>query len=79
MRLPTDGDDVNAAVAVEIGCREVFHGDSAIVEDVPRPFLAWVIHRFVEPDAAPLTRRFALVVAAPRAKSAKLTENIATP
>src|SRR5262249_23102093 len=61
-RLPTDGDDVDAAVAVEVLGREVFHGDAAVVEDVPGPFRAGVVERFVEPHAAPLAGLVALVV-----------------
>src|SRR4029077_6778174 len=43
MRLPPDGDDVDAAVAVEVAGGDVFHGDAAIVENVPGPVSALVV------------------------------------
>src|SRR5262249_40543230 len=63
VRLSAPGDDVDAAIAVEVRRGEVFHGDAAVVEDVPCPFRALVVERLVQPHAAPLAGFVAFVVA----------------
>src|SRR5207249_577100 len=47
-----DGDDVDAAVAVEVGAGEVFDGDAAGIDDGPGPFGAGAVGGFVNADAA---------------------------
>ena len=37
MRLPAHGDNIDAAVASEVGCRQVFHGDAATDTQHLRP------------------------------------------
>ena len=61
--LSADGDDVRAAVAVEIGDGQRFHGHAAVFDNVPGPARAFVVERLVDADAAPLTRFVAEVVA----------------
>src|SRR5262245_43858363 len=55
LRLPADGDDVRAAVAVELGDREVFDRDAALVEELARPLRAEGLGRAVDADAAALS------------------------
>src|SRR5262245_24876770 len=49
---PTDGDEVDTAVAVDVGRREVFDRDAPLFDDLPRPFAANLVHRTVDADAA---------------------------
>src|SRR6516225_11022353 len=63
VRLPADGDDVDAAVAVEARRRQVFDGNAAVVENMPGPLRALVVERLVEPNAATLAGLVAFVVA----------------
>src|SRR5262249_24879650 len=50
--LPTDRDDVDLAVAVEIGRGQVLDRHAAVVDDVPGPFRAFAVRAFVDADAA---------------------------
>src|SRR5437660_2586573 len=52
MRLPADGDDVDAPVAVEIGAHQVLHRHAAVVDDLAAPFRALVVRRLVDAHAA---------------------------
>ena len=60
--LSADGDDVRAAVAIEIGDGQRFHGHAAVFDNVPGPARAFVIERLVDADAAPLPRLVAEIV-----------------
>src|SRR5262245_5840284 len=60
---PPRRDDVDSAVAIEIGGGEVFDGDAAGIDIVASPFIAFVVERFVNADAATLIGFHAEIVA----------------
>src|SRR5437868_13838226 len=62
MGLPADRDDVEPAVAVEVGDGEILDRHTAVLEDVLAPLRAFVINGLVDPDAAALSRLLTSVV-----------------
>src|SRR5262249_39654627 len=63
LRLPADGDDVNLAVAVEVGRGQVLDVHTALVDQGPLPLCSLRARRSVDAHAAPLARLHAQVVA----------------
>src|SRR5579864_1223231 len=51
--LAAHGDDVDAAVAVDVGTNQVFDRHTAVVYNLPGPLLALAVGTFIDPHAAP--------------------------
>src|SRR6516164_5679349 len=54
VRLPAHGNDVDLAVAVEVGGGEVLDGHAAVIDNLPSPFLALAVGALVDTHAAAL-------------------------
>src|SRR5439155_16799461 len=54
VRLPAHGHQVDAAVAVEVGRRQVLDRDAATFDDLASPLRALLVLGLVDADAAPL-------------------------
>src|SRR4029079_17351816 len=52
VRRPADSDDVRTTVAVQVAGGKILDGDTAGIDDLPRPFRAGLILRIVDAHAA---------------------------
>ncbi len=63
MRLPADGHDVNAAIAVQIGGGKILNMNAALIEQLTLPLRPRIVECFENAHAAFLARLLAEIVA----------------
>src|SRR5262245_34101298 len=63
LRLPANGDDVDLAVAVEVGTGRVLDGHAAVLDDLPLPLLALLVEGLVDAHPAALAAGLRFIVA----------------